>query len=281
LASQKFWILKPWLILGVFLLVWWIIPVIVKSFTQVGLYELQAPLSKASGKISDLQEYWSLRNHSKKELIEVIRDLARLNASYELSLSENNALKEELNRMEKLLNLPRLPEYQHVLARVIRRELSSWSHQIIIHKGLKDGIINGAAVIYDKGVVGRIRETFAHTSVVELASSPTFRIAAKFEGDNRPITYQGISNPAFMDPFGETSNIPTDIKTSPDKPLHLVSSKLGGIFPDGLSIGTVKNLRPGTDGMFNCGKVYLDPNLHAIKEVAVLLPLNRTIENDK
>ncbi len=232
-----------------------------------------------SGKITDLQEYWALRNHSKKDLIETIRDLARLNASYELSLSENAALKEELQRLEKLLSLPKLPEYQQVLARVIRRDLSSWSHQIIIHKGQKDGIINGAAVIYDKGVVGRIKKTFAHTSIVELASSPTFRVAAKFQGDNRPITYQGISNPAFTDPFGEILNIPTDIEVSKNEPLKLVSSKLGGVFPDGLTIGTVKNLTPGTDGIFNYAKVYLDKNLHAITEVAILLPLNKTTDN--
>lgn len=273
--------LKPWLILGAFLFVWWVIPVVVKSFTQIGLYELQAPVAKVSGKIGDLQEYWTLRNHSKKELIETIRDLARLNASYELTLSENAALKEEIGRLEKLLDLPTLPEYQQVLARVIRRELSSWSHQIIIHKGQKDGIVNGAAVIYDKGVAGRVRETFAHTSVVELASSPTFRVAAKFEGDNRPITFQGISNPAFMDPIGESYNVPTDIKASEEEPLRLVSSKLGGVFPDGIIIGTVKELRPGGDGIFNCGRVCLDPSLHEIREVAILLPLNRTVENDK
>lgn len=280
MASQKFWILKPWLILGVFLLAWWIIPVIVKSFTQIGLYELQAPLAKTSGKIEDLEKYWSLRNHSKRELIEAIRDLARLNASYELSLSENAALKEEVKRLEILLELPKLPEYQQVLARVIRRDLSSWSHQLIIHKGQKDGIINGAAVIYDKGVVGRIKETFAHTSIVELASSPTFRVAAKFEGDNRPLTYHGISNPAFTNPIGEIYNIPTDIQASESMPLKLVSSKLGGVFPDGLTIGTVKSLKPASDGIFNQGKVVLDPSLHAIGEVAILLPLNRTNEND-
>lgn len=272
--SEKFSILKPWLILGGFLLTWWILPAILKSFTQIGLYELQAPISKSSAKLKDLQQYWTLRNHSKKELIEAIRDLARLNASYELALSENTALKEEIHRLETLLSLPKPPGYQQILARIIRRDLSSWSHQVIIHKGQKDGVIKGAAVIYSKGVVGRIKETFAHTSVVELVSSPTFRIAAKFEKDDRPITYQGISNPAFMNPLGESYNIPTDIYTSPEHPLKLVSSKLGGVFPDGLEIGTVMHLEPGNDGIFNKGFVFLNPNLHSIQEVAVLLPLN-------
>lgn len=276
MASQKFWIFKPWLILGGVLIAWWGIPVIVKSYLQIGVYELQAPISKTIAQIKDLQEYWSLRNHSKKELIEAIRDLARVNASYELALVENEALKVEIKRLENLIELPKIPEYQYVLARVIRRDLSSWSHHVIIHKGENDGIIKGAAVIYNHGVVGRVREIFAHTSIVELASSPTFRVAAKFENDDRPITYQGVSNLAFTNSFGEIYNVPTDILNVADKPLKLVSSKLGGVFPDGLSIGTVIHLEPGSDGIFNRGDILLDSNLHSIQEVAVLLPLNQS-----
>lgn len=281
MGSQKFWSLKPWFILGAFLLAWWLLPTIVKSFTQISLYELQTPIWISSAKIKDLQKYWALTNHSKKELIEAIRDLGRLNSSYELTLSENTSLKNEVNRLEKLLGFTQLPDYQYVSARVIRRDLTSWSHQVTIHKGQEDGIVNGAAVIYNKGVVGRIKEARGHTSIVELVSSPTFRIAAKFLDDNRPITYQGISNLPFMNPIGESYNIPTDIHTSGEKPLYLISSKLGGGFPDGLNIGIVREVIPGIDGLFNHGKVYLDPSLHSIQEVTVLLPLNTIIPDAK
>lgn len=280
MGSQKFgsYSLKPWLILSGFLLAWYLIPTIIKSWTQLGLYELQSPLWTASAKIKDLQKYWILRNHSKKELIEAIRDLARLNASYELTVSENAALKNEINRLENLLGLPKLDDYQYILARVIRRDFTSWSHQMIVHKGYHEGIVAGAAVIYNKGVAGRIKQTFPHTSLVELVSSPTFRIAAKFVDDDRPITYKGISNPAFVPPIGEAYNIPNDIQASNNKPLYLISSQLGGVFPDGLSIGTIQEILPGIDGIFNRGKVSLDPNLHSIQEVAILLPLNNNLD---
>lgn len=272
--SQKFWSLKPWFILGAFLLSWFLVPTIIKSYTKLGLYELQAPLWSASTKIKDLQKYWILRNHSKKELIEAIRDLARLNASYELTVSENASLKNEIGRLENLLGLKKLEGYQYLLARVIRRDFNSWSHLMIIHKGSEEGVVPGAAVIYNKGVVGRIKTTYAHTSLVELVSSPTFRVAAKFLTDDRPITYKGVANLPFVSPFGEAYNIPTDIQASSKEPQYLVSSKLGGVFPDGLPIGTLHEILPGTDGMFNQGKIFLDSNLHSIQEVAILLPLN-------
>lgn len=281
MSSRRLWSLKPWIILSGFLLAWFLVPTLLKSWTQIGLYELQAPLWAASAKINDLQKYWVLRNHSKVELIEAIRDLARLNSSYELTICENATLKNEITRLEDLLNLTKSPEYQYVLARVIHRDFSSWSHQMVIHKGYHEGIVRGAAVIYNKGVAGRIKETFLHTSLVELVSSPTFRVAAKFLNDERPITYKGLANAPFCSPIGESYNIPTDIQASKEKPLQLVSSKLGGTFPDGLMIGTITEVFPGSDGIFNRGKVALDPNLHSIQEVAILLPLSNLIINDQ
>lgn len=279
MSSEKLGSFKPWLILSGFLLAWYLVPTIVKSWTQIGLYELQAPLWSASSKINDLQKYWVLRNHSKVELIEAIRDLARLNSSYELTMSENASLKNEIGRLENLLSLPKSPEYHYVLARVIHRNLSSWSHQLVIQKGYQEGVTRGAAVIYNKGVAGRIKEAFLHTSLVELVSSPTFRVAAQFLNDDRPIMYKGLANPPFSRPMGESFNISMDLEASMEKPLQLVSSKLGGTFPDGLMIGTVTEVFPGADGLFNRGKVALDPDLHSIQEVAILLPLNNFADN--
>jgi len=266
---------KPWLILGLFLAGWWLIPTVVKSFVQTSFYEFQAPLWSVYSKAKDLQKYWALRNHSKKALIESSRDLSRLNASYELALSQNTVLKEELEHLETLLTFPKIPEHAITFARISRRDLSSWSHFATIQKGSADGITEGAAVIYRKGVIGRVKKVYTHNAIIELASSPTFRVAARFIGDRRPITFQGMSNAAFTTPSGRAYNIPTDVKLSSEKPLKLVSSKLGGVFPDGLPIGTATTLEPGTDGLFKSAHVELPNDLHSIQEVAVLLPLSR------
>jgi rod shape-determining protein MreC len=53
-----------------------------------------------------------------------------------------------------------------------------------------------------------------------------------------------------------------------------VTSGLGGVFPAGLTLGTVTKVEPSTDGLFKTGNVQLDPNLASLTEVTVLVPLN-------
>ena len=103
------------------------------------------------------------------------------------------------------------------------------THQLTIRKG------------YKHGVVGRIKEVHANSSIVELVSSPTFRVAARFLGDNRPITYKGSELTTFANPTGEVHNIPNDIVINPEAPLRLVSSQLGGILPRWLNNWNIKS----------------------------------------
>jgi cell shape-determining protein MreC len=70
--------------------------------------------------------------------------------------------------------------------------------------------------------------------------------------------------------------------TDSAKPLQLVTTGLGGTFPEGIAIGLVPWLEPDNTGMFQAGEVQLDKRLLGIKEVAVLIPFNRieTIDYD-
>jgi rod shape-determining protein MreC len=141
--------------------------------------------------VRDLQEFWSLRMHSKNALIEAGIDLARLNSSYELAVQQNSELKSEVSRLESLLRLPSFTEYRYEHARVARRDFSGWWHRIVIRKGKNFGITVGAPVVFTGGVVGRVSEVRAATSVVEMISSPGVRLAGVVEGDSRPISFQG------------------------------------------------------------------------------------------
>lgn len=264
---------KPLVVLLVFLAAWWVTPVMVKRWLQTGFYEFQAPLAAAESHLEDLQSYWTLRGQSKREMIEAGRDLARENARLTVQLQDNRSLGAEISRLETLLDLPSHPDFRYEVARVARRDLSAWWQQIIIRKGANYGIPVGAAVIYKGGVVGRVREVHATTSVVELVSSSGFRMAANVVGEDRPVTYQGLLNPPFSNPLGEVLNVPAAVKVSPSQPMRLVSSRLGGIFPEGLTIGEVVELTPGSDGFFQQGRVQLNPDLGALREVAVVIPI--------
>lgn len=265
---------RPFATLAVVLLMWTLLPFTVKAFTRVAFFELQAPFAAAQSYVQDLQEFWALRARPKNEIIEAGRDLARLNAAYEIRLQENEHLRAELLRMENLLKLPPMPAYRSEPARVARRDFSGWWQRLIIRKGRNHGLTVGAPVIYVGGIVGRVSEVYAYTAVVDLITSPTFRVAASAEGDTRPISYQGGLNRSFTTPRGTVEFVPTDIFADPNRPKRLVTSGLGGVFPPGLTIGEIIVLEPSTDGLFKSGEVRLDTRLGSLVEVTVLVPLN-------
>jgi rod shape-determining protein MreC len=201
--------------------------------------------------------------------------LARLNSSYELAVQQNSEMKAEISRLESLLRLPSFTEYRYEHARVVRRDFSGWWQRIVIRKGKNFGIIAGAPVVFTGGVVGRVSEVRATTAVVELISSPNVRLAGVVEGDSRPISFQGGVNPTFAPPTGIVEFVPLDVIATPTTPKRLVTSGFGGVFPPGLTLGTIIRASIGGDGLFQTGEVKLDERLGSLTEVTVLVPLTK------
>lgn len=253
---------------------WLFLPVLIKSFTKKGFYEFQAPVSLASSYARDLQDFWSARTKSKNELYEAGQGLARLNAGYQLAALENQSLQEEIARLENLLQLPSRPDYQYEIARVVERDFNAWWQRIIIRKGQNYGIPVGAPVVFVGGVVGRVSEVHAYTSVVDLISNSHLRLAVVIEGDNRPMSYRGGGSESFAQPVGIAEFIPTDIQISDtaNRPT-LITSGMGGVYPAGLKVGELRRLKQGAGGMFYDGEVALDPRLASLTEVAVMIQI--------
>ncbi|HQF37734.1 MAG TPA: rod shape-determining protein MreC [Opitutaceae bacterium] len=265
---------RPFALLGVVGLLWLLTPVALKRLARVSLFEFGAPADFAASYARDLQQYWSLRTRSTNELLQTARDLANLNAGYEARIQENEALREEVRRLEEALHLPSNPEYRTEIARVVRRDFGTWSQRLVIRKGRNAGLPVGAPVIFSGGVVGRVAEVHAYTAIVDLVSSPTLRIAAVADGDSRPFSFEGGPNPPFTQARGSVEFVPLDVYASPESPKRIVTAGLGGVFPAGIVIGYIQNLELDTGGLFKSGTVLLDPRLNELHEVAVLVPLN-------
>lgn len=265
---------RPFLTLGIVLAAWLFLSLMVKTFTRATFFEIQAPLIVADSYVQDLQTFWSNRLHSKDELLKAGRQVAGLIADYDFGVQQNKHLRAEILRLENMLNLPSMPSYRFEPARVARRDFSGWWQRMIIRKGENYGIPVGAPVVFAGGVVGRVTEVHHYTAVVDLITSPTFRLAASVEGDSRPLSYQGGLNDSFKSPRGTAEYVPLDVYASRSSPKHLVTSALGGVFPPGLSVGSIVGLEPDATGLFKNGEVALDERLGSLTEVTVLVPLN-------
>lgn len=274
MAPRRLESYRPLIALGVFLVGWWVLPATVKSFLQVSFEEFQAPASVTASFLEDLEGFWARRSHSKLELIEAGQALARQKAFYQTLAQRNRTLRREIERLERILRLPSRREYRYEVARVVRRDLGAWWQEFVIRKGRDYSIPEGAAVLFSGGVVGRVESVNAFTSRVLLVTSPDFRMAASFEGDDRPVVYRGAPQNGFGQPVGRVRDAPQDLVASSRNPLTLVTTRLGGTFPPGLKIGTVDWLEPGSTGIFQTGNVVLDERLTGLREVAVLIPIN-------
>ena len=274
MLPQRFDQARPFAALGLILLGWIFLPLVVKTFSRATFFEIQAPLIVADSYVSNLQTFWSNRLHSKDELLKAGMQVAGLIAQYDYSTQQNQQLQAEILRLENLLNLPPMPAFRFEPARVARRDFSGWWQRMIIRKGENYGITVGAPVVFAGGVVGRITEVHRYTAVVDLITSPTFRLAASVSGDSRPVSYQGGLNDSFKSPRGTVDFVPLDIYASRIATKRLVTSGLGGVFPPGLTIGDITNLEPSADGLFKSGDIQLDERLGSLTEVTVLVPLN-------
>jgi rod shape-determining protein MreC len=264
----------PFAILGVVLLVWLLLPVVLKTFARSAFFEIQAPIAITDSFVTEVQNFWATKLHSKEELMAAGKDTAALIATYDYSVPKIKQLEADVLRLENLLNLPPMPSYRLEPARVARRDFTGWWQRMVVRKGRNYGITVGSPVVFFGGVVGRVVEVHAYTSVVDLITSPSFRIAANTEGDNRPVSYQGGINETFAPPRGTVEFVPLDLAASPGQPQRLVTSPLGGIFPPGLPIGSITQLEPSTDGLFKNGEVKLDERLNSLTEITILVPLN-------
>lgn len=269
--------LRPFFFLFAGMIVWWFAPAAFRRVVHKTVFEFEAPAVLLSSRIEDLARYWELRSRSKDDLIRAGRDASRLVAMQQFETAQNAALREENSRLEKMLGLPSRPDFRIVTARVASRRLGMWWQQLILRRGEKDGVRAGCPVVNAYGVVGRVREVFRDSCVVELVSSPSFRISAKISGaENFTVIYRGTGAQPFSGASGIVSDIPSAaiFSDAPAGARDVVTSGLGGIFPAGLKIGTMSGTPDfSSSGIFREASVALPARLSSIEEAAILIPV--------
>jgi rod shape-determining protein MreC len=138
----------------------------------------------------------------------------------------------ENSRLEKFLEFKDTAVFSSSAANVIGRDPTNWDAMIMIDKGSADGIKTGMPVVNALGVVGKIVETSAHTSRVQLLIDPDFSVAGLVQRtrDTGVIsgTLNGICRLKYL---SDGSKIHAGDR--------VVTSKLSSRFPAGLYLGDV------------------------------------------
>lgn len=174
----------------------------------------------------------------------------------------------ELNRLRELLNASRLLDEGVVVTEMIAASPNPDNQYIQIDKGLNDGIYLGQAVLDSHGLMGQVIDVNNLTSRVLLISDSRHAVPVQVNRNGlRAIAY-GVGAVDYL----ELGSVPTtyDIKVGD----LLVSSGLGGRFPEGYPVGRVIEILIEPGESFAQVKVKPEAELNRSKLLLVVFKAN-------
>lgn len=184
-------------------------------------------------------------------------------AELEQQLIRTAELRAMERRLDQLLAFGTAFQLRAEAALVIGRDPLPWSGTVTINKGLRDGIVEDAAVVARAGVVGRTIATSAHSARVQLITDHNSGVDAIVQRSRaRGIVKGGVDGRLVMKYIDrEESVVAGDL---------IVTSGLSGIFPKGIAIGEVVRAWKDSRGLMQEAEVVPVVPLNRIEEVLVV-----------
>lgn len=208
------------------------------SFFENGVSKLVMPIQNGltylKNKISGNDTFFTDIN----KLEEENEQLKNRNSELEQSLRELESIKAENETLREYLNLTeKYGEYETIPAYIINKDISNYSKTIIINVGKNDGITENMTVIADEGLVGHVVSVTDTTAQVQTIIDTGSSVSATMSSTDESIVCKGT-----LDSTSElrAMYIPTDYNIIQGDSLE--TSGLGGIYPKGVHIGTVKKV---------------------------------------
>lgn len=163
--------------------------------------------------------------------------------SYLIQKNVNASLEKEIQELKEVLDLKTtLTEYTPINATILSRNKNYWFNQIMIDKGSKDGIKKDMAVITKHGLVGKISRVYSHSSEIKLITCDdvNFKVSVAIQtnsGDSYAILNGYDAKRELVTVTGVDKM--SDVK----KGDTITTSGLGGMFPSGIYIGVVEEVK--------------------------------------
>jgi rod shape-determining protein MreC len=188
------------------------------------------------------------------------KELSRLeieNSKYQELLLENQ-------RLQKLLNFQKSTDEPLLPARVIGWDSSGLFRSILIDKGEDDGLTVNMPVVSSEGVVGRVVSVSSHYAQVLLITDQNSAVDGLLQRSRARGTLKGRgTGDCFFDYVIKTSDVAVGDA--------IVTSGMGGMFPKGLLLGMVSEIRESPHEFFKQVQVEPAVDLSKVEEVLVVL----------
>ena len=237
----------------------------VRDISRAVLVPFQSGLTSVGTDASDLVR-------SARDLRDLRQRNAQLQAEVDRLSVENARLTEverENERLRQLLNFTRSnPWYDYKAAAVIGQKIgedpSNLLFSILVDVGARDGVAVDMPVITDRGLVGRVVNVGPNVAEVLMLIDPASAVNARVQNSRVTGIVRGnIDSGLVMEriPQGETVS-PGDI---------VLTSGLGGNFPDKLVIGQITEVMQRDSDMFQSARIRPTVDFGKLEEVMVIV----------
>ncbi len=236
----------------------------VKGAIRDGVSPLQAGVR---GGMRELGETWryvrgigdlALENRALSEEIAYLRGELRVARELE---EENRKLRDQLGFLQ------RPQPSQLVACEVIGRDSTGWWNTARIDKGRRAGVAAGRAVLTADGLAGRTVSVSDRTADVLLLSDPACKVSVRIERTGASAVVEGTGGLGGGESFCRLVHLSpkADVQDGDE----IVTSGMGGLFPKGVLVGTVRNVRPEASGLEQVADVEPAANLDLLEYVFV------------
>lgn len=237
-----------WVVLAAVLLTVLNLPIAASRRAKAVLREALAPLQQAVSGVSR-------KTGESVRAIRGIGDLAEENKAMSAELAHLRAEVRDLRLLEnenvelrRQLDFVRRTPRRLIPCEVIARDISGWWHTIRLNRGSGDGLVSPMAVMTLDGLVGRTVDVSLRTADVLLISDPSCKVSARIvrTGAFGVVSGTGETGGGRVLCTMEFMNKNVPILEGDE----IVTSGLGGVFPQGLLIGYVEKVYRDKTGLF-------------------------------
>lgn len=190
-----------------------------QSNYRVGINNTFSTLSDKLDVISDLSKLKSQRDEYKQEVVDLREQVAKLQEE----LKNNKIANEQLSTNFDT-------EFEYLPARVIRYD-SFNPGEIVLNKGLEDGVVEGDVIVYKNYAVAEVVDVTKYTCLVRTIYSPDSKISLVSQIGTRGVLVARNGNELEVD------KIVTDQEVKVGDTFYTLG--INSNYPNGLFIGEV------------------------------------------
>jgi rod shape-determining protein MreC len=240
------------------------------SVFQTVLLAVFSPVQRAAAaSLDSIRNLWT-GYVDLRQVREENRELKEKVARLEQALWMERDRVASYDRMSRVMQLASQLPFESQVGQVVGLDASAWFQSLTVNRGSDQSVELNAPVIGSGGLVGRVVALGPQVARVQLVSDRTSSVGALLVRSRARGIVSGEGHAALQLKY--VSNL-EDVKVGD----LVVTSGVDGIYPKGLAVGRVEQVRNGP-GLFKIISLSPAANIERLEEVFILPAVGRSLQ---